>query len=85
MASGGRDEILGKECAYANSTACDFAKLITQNNDAWAEAVSKATGRSKEKLLSALEWGKKELKGVMSETALKALTTIAADEKGELL
>lgn len=85
MAPEGRDEILAKECAYAHSTACDFAKLITQDNESWAEEVSKATGRSKEKLLSTLEWGMKELKGVMSETALKALTTIAADEKGVLL
>ena len=85
MASGTGDGLLEQICPYKDSTACDFAKLITQDKEAWAETVSKATGRSKEKLLSTLEWGMKELKGVMSETAVKALTTIVADEKGVLL
>ena len=85
MASDGRDELLAKACAYANSTACDFARLITADREEWAEEVSKATGKPKAKLLEALEWGMKELHGIVSETALKAITTIAADEKGALL
>ena len=72
-------------CRYKNSTACDFARLITYDRDEWATKVSAATGKPKEKLLEALEWGLKELNGVVSETALKAITTIAADEKGALL
>ena len=51
----------------------------------WAAATAAITGKSKEKLLSALEWGRKELNGRVSETALKAITTIAADEEGALL
>ena len=72
-------------CRYKNSTACDFTRLITADRDEWAEKVSKATGKPKAKLLEALEWGMKELHGIVSETALKAITTIAADEEGALL
>ena len=62
-----------------------FTELVSLDRDAWAEAVAKITGRPKEKLLEALEWGLKELNGVVSETALKAITTIAADEKGVIV
>ena len=85
MASGTGDGFLEQICPYKDSTACDFARLITSDRDVWAAEVSEATGKPKEKLLEALEWGLKELNGVVSETALKALTTIAADEKGALL
>ena len=85
MAFEGSRDVLAEIHRYAHSTAHNFAELITKPADEWAEEVSKATGKPKEKLLEALEWGMKELHGIVSETALKAITTIAADEEGALL
>ena len=58
---------------------------MSLDRDTWAEAVAKITGRPKEKLLLALEWGATQLRGMVSETELKALATIAADEKGVIV
>ena len=85
MAFEGSRDVLAEIHRYAHSTAHNFAELITKPADEWAEEVSKATGKPKAKLLEALEWGMKELHGIVSETALKAITTIAADEEGALL
>lgn len=59
-----------------------FAELISLPNDEWAAEVEKITGKTKEKLLEALAWGMKTLGESVTETELKALTIIAADEKG---
>ena len=85
MAIEGSRDVLAEIHRYAHSTAHDFAELITKPEDEWAAEVSKATGMPKEKLLGAIAWGRKELGGVVSETCLKAIATIAADEKGVLL
>lgn len=76
---------MGRIRAATESPTKHFAELVSLPNEEWAAATAAMTGKSKEKLLSALEWGRKELKGRVSETALKAITTIAADDEGALL
>lgn len=82
MASISGDEVLARIHNAQKSSTKRFAELISMANDEWAAEVEKITGKTKEKLLQSLEWGRKELGKYVSETEVKALATIAADEKG---
>lgn len=73
---------MGRIRAATESPTKHFAELISLPNDEWAAEVERITGKPKGKLLEALAWGMKTLGESVTETELKALTIIAADEKG---
>lgn len=84
MAAARRNQILERIHSATKSPTKRFAELVNMPNDEWAAELERITGKPKEKLLEALAWGMKTLGESVTETELKALTIIAADEKGAI-
>lgn len=84
MATTRRNQILERIHSATESPTKRFTELVTMPNDEWAAELERITGKPKEKLLEALAWGMKALGESVTETELKSLTIIAADEKGAI-